>query len=253
VDYRVTMVRDEAEVTWVIPCYNEAVRLDHAAFVSLVRRAPRTHLLFVNDGSTDKTSLVLEQLTSHAPDRIGTLVLARNVGKAEAVRRGLQHALDAGGQIVGYADADLATPIDELDRLLDVLVASGASALLASRVALLGRHIERRATRHYLGRVFSTAASLALALPVYDTQCGAKLFRRCDALTSALATPFLSRWVFDVELIGRLLTGPKAIPRAAIIEEPLKTWRDIAGSSLGWIGMSRAALDLARIAIALRR
>ena len=244
---------DSSDVTWVIPCYNEATRLDGDAFVAFARAARRTSLLFIDDGSTDDTAVLLQRLAERAQGRIATLMMPHNVGKAEAVRYGLQHALSNGASIVGYADADLATPITELERLVDVLLASSANALLASRVALLGRQIERRASRHYLGRVFSTAASMALALPVYDTQCGAKLFRRCEALTFALETPFLTRWVFDVELISRLLTGPHAMSRSLIIEEPLHQWRDVAGSSLKWTGMIRSAIDLARVAIALRR
>ncbi len=240
-------------VTWVIPCYNEASRLDVEALVAFAQASHRTRLLLVDDGSTDDTAAVLHRLAERAPNRIATLAMPHNVGKAEAVRHGLLFALQRGTDVVGYADADLATPVVELERLVDVLLASAANALLASRVALLGRHIERRALRHYLGRVFSTAASMALALPVYDTQCGAKLFRRCDALTFALDRPFLSRWVFDVELIGRLLTGPHAMSRALIIEEPLHHWRDVAGSSLKWTGMIRSAIDLGRVAIALRR
>lgn len=64
-----------------------------------------------------------------------------------------------GAQVVGYVDADLATPISEVRRLLSVFHSSDAKALLASRVALLGRDIRRNPARHYLGRVFATAAS----------------------------------------------------------------------------------------------
>ena len=83
--------------------------------------------------------------------------------------------------IVGYFDADLATPVAELERLLAVIGKDPQlEAVLASRVALLGHSIQRKPTRHYLGRLYATAASLALGVAVYDTQCGAKLFRVND-------------------------------------------------------------------------
>ena len=130
----------------------------------------------------------------------------------------------------------------------------GPAALIASRVRLLGRAIERRPHRHYLGRLFATTASVALGIPIYDTQCGAKFFRRTDALVAALATPFESSWIFDVELLDRLLHGA---PTAALLslddleEVPLREWRDVAGSKLRFLEMLRAGVQLA--ALALRR
>jgi hypothetical protein len=123
-------------------------------------------------------------------------------------------------------------------------------------VQLLGRSIERNYTRHYVGRVFATCASLSLGLPVYDTQCGAKLFRRTDALAAALATPFTSRWAFDVELLARLVRpqrGVAPIDISRIREEPLLTWTDIPGSKLRPWAALRGGFDLLRLAVKTRR
>ena len=121
--------------------------------------------------------------------------------------------------------------------------------VLGSRVRLLGRQIERRGTRHYLGRVFATFASLVLGLPVYDTQCGAKLIRVDDALGDALANPFRSRWIFDDELIQRL-SGYATRPLAERLEEyPLRRWTDVDGSKLGAGDMLQAPLELLRLAL----
>src|SRR5262249_59105570 len=106
---------------------------------------------------------------------------------------------------------------------------------LGSRVKLLGRTIDRRIGRHYRGRIFATLASLVLDLPVYDTQCGAKLFRTSAILAAALSRPFRSRWSFDVELLQRLVLGFGGVPALAvreIVEEPLAVWRDVPGSKL---------------------
>ena len=241
--------------TLVIPCFDEAERLDRNAVLSLLED-PALAVLLVDDGSTDGTADILRALAAEHPGRIAWLGLDRNSGKAEAVRRGLLHALQTTPAIVGYADADFATPPAELRRLLQVLRASDAQVLLGSRVGLLGREVARSPLRHYLGRVFATVASLALRADVYDTQCGAKLFRAGPALATALAEPFASRWVFDVELLGRLLTGSASappMPPSAFIEEPLRVWRDVAGSKLRPAQMLGAVTDLARIGRDLAR
>ena len=181
-----------APATLVVPCYDEAHRLDAGAFVALLDADPACSLLFVNDGSTDGTAALLAALAARRPGRIRVLDLGRNRGKAEAVRRGLLDALAAPAEIVGYVDADLATPTAEVERLLELMRGRDTHVLLAARVALLGRRIERGPLRHYLGRIFASMASLVLRLRVYDTQCGAKLFRAGPALSDALSAPFLS-------------------------------------------------------------
>jgi glycosyltransferase involved in cell wall biosynthesis len=236
--------------TVVVPCFNEAERLDADAFRKLVDSDPGTSLLFVNDGSRDGTAAALQTLAASRPDRIRVLELGRNRGKAEAVRLGLLAALAGRSDVVGFVDADLATPASEIQRLLELVRGGDLQVLLASRVALLGRRIERDALHHYRGRVFATGASLVLRLPVYDTQCGAKFFRRSAALVAALEEPFLARWVFDVELLGRLLTGAPGVPplRAdEIAEEPLRCWRDVPGSKAGVRDLARSFGNLFRI------
>jgi dolichyl-phosphate beta-glucosyltransferase len=244
-------------VVLVVPCYNEATRLNAAAFTAMVDETAGLNFLFVDDGSRDGTAEIHQRLCAARPGRVESLGLPRNQGKAEAVRQGLLRALAGPAASVGYLDADLATPPSEVQRLCALFQGQDQfDVLLASRVKLMGRSIDRRTGRHYLGRVFATAASQVLRMPVYDTQCGAKLLRRSPALTHALAAPFRGRWTFDVELLGRLVIGAPGIapvPIARIHEEPLLVWRDVGGSKLNPAHVLLAGLDLALIGRDLAR
>jgi glycosyltransferase involved in cell wall biosynthesis len=241
-------------ISIVIPCYNEAARLQAAEFQRLAE-GPGVHLQFVDDGSSDRTGDLLRQIAQGRPN-ISVLTLSPNRGKGEAVRRGLLEALGRHPGILGFIDADFSTPVSEVERLLAVMEGSPASVVMGSRVQLLGMHIERYWYRHYFGRVFASAASLILHLPVYDTQCGAKFFRPTPALQLALSEPFHTRWIFDVELIGRLLAGGSGAPplgRQDFLEVPLQIWRDVKGSKVSLWDVPLVLVQLATIWRALRR
>jgi len=238
----------------VVPCYNEAERLATDEFRRFVRRYPDVSFLFVDDGSRDHTRSVLEGLRDADPSHFAVLSLAQNGGKAEAVRRGMLHVLADGalGNVgyAGYWDADLATPLTEIPRFVEVLSSSQVCEVcFGSRVRLLGRAIERRALRHYLGRLFATAASVVLSLAVYDTQCGAKLFRATPALRGLFEAPFCVNWTFDVELIARMrMHGDLSRDVAErIYELPLNKWRDVAGSKVKPLDFARGLGELLRI------
>ena len=233
----------------VVPCFDEAARFDTDAFTQLAELVD--HLILVDDGSTDSSPAMLDSFAAAGGDAVAVIHLERNRGKAEAVRAGLQAAVATGATIVGYFDADFATPVAELERLLAVIGKDPQlDAVLASRVALLGHSIQRKPARHYLGRMYATAASLALGVAVYDTQCGAKLFRVNDALRLAIAEPFPDRWSFDVELLARLLhpaAGVVAVGSDRIVEVPLTEWHDVGGSKLRLVPATRSLLALAGI------
>jgi glycosyltransferase involved in cell wall biosynthesis len=240
------------EAVVVVPCFNEERRLRDDDFVALVRDG-ELRLLFVDDGSTDATASRVRAMADRTGGRIALLQLPENRGKGGAVRAGLLHALTGSPAAVGYIDADLSTPPEEVLRLHEALERPGVAVVMGARIRLLGTQIRREAIRHYLGRVFATVASLVLRLPVYDTQCGAKFFRVGEPLRRALVQPFRSRWAFDVELIGRLVTGSPALSAAEFLEVPLVRWTDVSGSRLGSGQMVGAAIDLMAIAVELRR
>jgi dolichyl-phosphate beta-glucosyltransferase len=235
-------------IVLVVPCFNEAPRLRPEAFEAFLSTAELT-VLFVNDGSTDNTRDVLNTFCARHPDRFQTLHLPKNVGKGEAVRRGLLQALSGDAEIVGYLDADLATPPSEMTRLIEMLKSAPPDVwgILGSRIKRLGATIERKTLRHILGRCFATAASWTLSQGIYDTQCGAKVFRRHDVLLAAVARPFRSRWIFDVELLSRLLRVDDADASMHLIEAPLLEWMDKAGSKVTCGAFIQAGVELLAI------
>lgn len=228
----------------IIPCYNEEKRLDRKAFEHYFKQHPEVAFLFVNDGSKDKTLPLLQELAGSF-SQVSYLDLAQNAGKAQAVRAGVLQAVEQGHTHVGYLDADLATPLQEIGHLMNGLLSKKQfKMVMGSRLKRLGAQIERKFSRHLLGRVFATFASLSLDLKVYDTQCGAKLFESTVA-GEIFKQPFLSYWIFDVELLFRLkLTQEFARNPDCILELPLNVWQDKAGSKLRAFDFFKAPWEL---------
>jgi dolichyl-phosphate beta-glucosyltransferase len=237
----------------VIPCYNEAARLAPMAFLRFTEMRPDCRLLFVNDGSTDETMVHLHRLRDLGHGQIEILDLPQNSGKAEAVRRGMLHGFDSGARYVGFLDADLAAPLSVIPQFCDVLDRRPDCHLVVGcRLPLLGRVIARRYFRQVLGNLFCVAASGVLRLSIRDTQCGAKLFRVTPECRQVFSTPFVSRWIFDVEVMKRLLRlwrrSRNVDSRQAIFEYVLDEWHEIKGSKLRPTDFLRAFLELFRIA-----
>ena len=174
-----------------------------------------------------------DQFGQRPADRIQVRSLGRNCGKAEAVRSGVLHVASlARYPLIGYWDADLSTPLDEIDHLLEALTANPRCTLaLGSRVKRLGSAIERRAVRHVLGRIFAACASAVLGVAVYDSQCGAKIFR-AGVVPTLFGDPFITRWLFDLEMLVRLRNQAGAAIGEMTIEVPLRNWREVSGSKL---------------------
>lgn len=227
----------EPGVAVVVPCYNEAGRLLVDRFRAGLRELPDVRFVFVDDGSTDETLGLLRSLQATAAARVDVIALPRNAGKAAAVRAGMLHALDLSPRYVGYWDADLSTPLNAIAEFTALLDARpDLEMVFGARVQLLGRTVRRNEARHYLGRVFATAVSLVLGLKIYDSQCGAKLFRAAPELRELFREPFLTQWVFDVEILARLIRARRGTgrpqPEDIVYEYPLQTWVDVPGSKV---------------------
>lgn len=233
----------------IVPCFNESERLNSSAFFKFINdNRIFFDLLFVNDGSTDNTNAVLTALVLKQPENIGLLYLEKNSGKAEAIRQGALKALEQKKyKAIIYFDADLATPLNELNLLYNLFEKNnGLKIILCSRMKRLGSNVQRSVKRHFFGRVFSTFASLILKMPVYDSQCGAKLV--CiDEVEYLFKDVFITKWLFDVELLARLRNKyPESVLKLAY-EHPISEWKDVSGSKLKLKHMFKVPFELIKI------
>ena len=222
-------------MTIVLPAYNEAKRISPALdelFAYLDAPPvegvhPRIDVLIVDDGSTDGTAELVRGRPEAARPADGddaslAVLPARHAGKGSAVKAGM---LAAQGEIVVFADSDMATPPEELPKLVEAL--ESADVALGSRIQPDGS--DMRATqpryRRFLGAVFHTLASLWVVGDVKDTQCGFKGFTR-EAAQDLFKRQKVTSIVFDVELIH---LARRRGYRLAIV--PIR-WHDVRGSRM---------------------
>jgi len=236
------------KVVIIIPCYNEADRLDTNKFIDYLSKNSHLHFIFIDDGSTDNTNLIIKQIILKFNSLASLLINETNKGKAESVRLGVIESYKMNPDFIGFLDADLAAPIEEIDNLLKIIKKDKTKEVVfASRIQLIGSEIKRNYFRHFFGRVFATVVSNILNLPVYDTQCGAKIFSRkiCDDI---FYEQFISPWLFDVELFARLLNvfGMERTIQMSY-EHPVSKWVDIDGSKVKPIYFLKAPFELLKI------
>ncbi|MCL2416548.1 MAG: glycosyltransferase [Bacteroidales bacterium] len=231
----------------VIPCYNEEKRLPLDKFKEFVETHSDCSLLFVNDGSKDNTLAVLNDFEKEH-ERIGVLNLPKNSGKAEAVRQGMLHAIKTNPDFVAFYDADMATPAEDLYAMIELINKKPYHAVVGSRILRLGGNIDRAFMRGIASRVFANVASRTLQdLRIYDTQCGAKIFRTSVA-ELIFEQPFITNWIFDVELFARMIRqyGIDAMYEK-VYEYPLSAWRDVHGSKVKKMDFVRQISDMYKI------
>lgn len=217
------------KIAVIIPCYNEEKRLKTESLEALLREVD-ADLFLANDGSRDGTLAVLQKFTQGNP-RCEVLDFQPNSGKANTIFLAVNKLLERDTyDYIGYFDADFSTPVDQIRKVIEATTAPQVSFGIASRVQLLNSGIRRRTDRHIIGRIIITLINLKFKLGIYDTQCGAKIFST-SILREAFDKPFITSWLFDVEIFIRLkkknlLSGGREIP--------IENWVDVEGSKLGW-------------------
>lgn len=211
------------ELSVVIPAYNEEKRLpDYLIDVCqyLVASKISAEVLVVDDGSKDRTADLVRSIAKCHP-MVRLIQMKQNGGKGNALRNGFK---EAKGRFVLMADADGATPIQELDQFLKTIKREQCEIVIANRKESQ-EQVERHPIRKLLGEVFYKATNLIAVPGVADTQCGFKLFRK-SALDTIL--PFMREngWALDIEI---LYLAQKSGLR---IEQLPVSWKEIPGSKV---------------------
>ncbi len=231
----------------IVPCYNEEDRLPTTDFERNLSSDKNLFICFVNDGSSDQTIQVLNSIYQKFPENVLVVDKKQNAGKAAAIFTGMNESLNwKSFDTLGYLDADLATSIEEYLNLCSY-INENLVFVFGSRVRRIGSNIKRKLYRHLIGRAFATFSSTMLDLPVYDTQCGAKVFS-AEIVRPIFKDPFISNWSFDVEVFFKFtnIVGKENVEKRAK-EIPLEEWKDIGDSKVKFSYSLKLPFELLRI------
>ncbi len=234
----------------VVPCYNEEKRLELDRFSTALTEYSWLNICFVDDGSSDKTYMVLSEYANNNKNRVKVITNPVNLGKAGSVRNGILEGLkEKGYDYYGYLDADLSITIFDLAGMYIALNSSDEKMLaMAARVRLLGRDIVAKGYRNIIGNIFTIIASAILRVRIFDTQCGGKLFTKSFA-EIVFKDELETSWCFDIELLLRLqkhYSDPKILKRV-VIEYPLTSCVHVEGSKVKASHILSVVGDLLRL------
>ena len=183
----------------IIPAYNEAARLEETVyriFGYCQSMGQPFEMIVVDDGSSDDTPRLVQSMQSGIKNLI-LISCASNRGKGYAVRLGIR---EAQGKYILFTDADLSTPIEELDGFLSCLE-NGFPMVIATRKHPAAKILQQQPVwRESMGKVFTEISNLILGLRVSDFTCGFKAFQR-DVAKKLFRMQRIDRWAFDSELL----------------------------------------------------
>jgi dolichyl-phosphate beta-glucosyltransferase len=237
------------DCAFVVPCYNEESRLPYKHFLDFSMQNTNVLICFVNDGSKDNTLHVLHNLENEANGNVIVYNMPKNGGKAEAVRKGMLYVhQNYSVKQIGFLDADLATTPDEFLQMAYYKKNNPQfGAIVGSRIVRLGANIQRDDNRSFFSAIIKKAIKFILKTPFQDTQCGAKMFDR-HLIPFLFNKPFLSPWLFDVEIFLRLQQKfGKTTLQKGVLEFPLMHWTEVGGSKLTLKHTLRIPLQLSHL------
>lgn len=227
----------------VIPCFNEAVRIDIEKVAQLLK-INEAFIIFVDDGSSDSTHLRLEFEFKNFKN-FEIVRLKKNVGKSNALRVGMLRALELKFIYVGTYDADGAiSPSDLLTAMTICSTDSNIQLVSGARILLAGSDVSRNSLRRWAGRIIATIIAMILQTQIYDPQSPCKVYR-ATFLKDHLGEDFQTRWFVDTEIILR--SRKTFTAGAKIVEFPVVSWRDVGGSHLSISQVLCVAIEITKL------
>ena len=186
----------------IVPCFNEEKRIN-LDYWNKLAELPNVHWVFVNDGSSDGTKSLLNQITNSS-----VINLERNSGKAEAIRKGILETFNKNQSEIfqfGYLDADSAFEIEDVKNVIKLSFSKESTyeSYWGSRVALSGRNIARNNLRHILSRILITIFGYRMGNLPYDPQTGFKVFKFNNEQMAIFDKNFKTKWFVDLEILLR--------------------------------------------------
>jgi glycosyltransferase involved in cell wall biosynthesis len=225
----------------VIPCFNEEKRFKFDFFIDLVD-SHSCKLIFVDDGSTDGTYSSILSFPIDK-DSIHIIRLDRNAGKANAVRHGINYAIDKGFQFIGLYDADGAINPTDMGNAFQIIENSpGIDVVSGARILLAGNNVSRTPYRKWAGRIIATLVSLILQLQVYDPQSPCKVYR-ASGIRNLSTFAIKTKWFVDAEIL-KMLNQNAGQKKNWLIEFPVTDWDDVSGSNISIKSLYRITKDL---------
>lgn len=203
-------------ISIIIPAYNEEKRIKHTLQIIRSYLGKKDYeIIVVDDGSTDLTPKIASRYAH-------VISLKQNKGKGFAVKTGFTHAK---GSLILFSDADLATPISELDDMVSEMLHQKADIVIASRYLKSHKHVDQTIKRKIVGFMFALFQRILVQLKYKDTQCGFKLYTK-ESVALIVKKQQIDRFAFDVE---HLVIAQKN--KLKVIEHPV-SWYDKTGSTV---------------------
>lgn len=189
----------EIDLSVVIPTFNEAERIESS--ITEVEnyfnsKKIKGEIIVSDDFSSDNTVEIVEKLLATF-NNLKVLKSDRNYFKGFPVKKGM---LEARGKFVLFADADMATPISEADKLIDA-IKNGADVAIGSRIQNTGKDLRQSQPfyRRILGKMFTFAREF-LVRGIKDSQTGFKMFKH-DVAKDLFTRQKIENIIFDVEIL----------------------------------------------------